>query len=377
MKILVILSTIFFISCGVTQQSEVEKFHNSFSKKDSRDSFETIWAKQLINSDFREPTDIETSQPIISSDKKSLYVASSDGSFGKISLLNGVFLWKKQMKGFIDGDIYLDSNDQLIFFSSDNSITKIDSNGDTIWKTKLDNERVVSKIVGQDKNIFFKSSKERIYSIDTTTGEKKWITKSYQPEGFKIESTSSIVIKNSKLYSTFADGTFAIFDINTGKSLFETRFSTGEGFQDFSGELTLNGELLLIPSLNSGIIAFDISKNIELWQQKESAYSRVVVWKEFGFYLSDKTLIKISLNDGVVVEKIGTDIENIVSLIEHDNKLMIFSKNQGIYIIDLFEKNSSKQLLLSSGISGIPVIFDNQLIFLANSGILYSVKLHH
>ncbi len=376
MRKIILLSIIFLASCGITQQSEVERFHSDFSKKDSGGNFEILWSKSLINSDFRESSDMEMTQPILSNNK-TLYIGASNGVFGEVTLDKGVFVWKKQLKAPITGEIHLTKNGELIYLGNDNSIYKTTASGDVVWKTQLDNERVISKIVELDNTIYFKSSKERVYSINIDNGERWWVTKSYMPDWFKIESNSSIVVNNFKIFSTFSDGTFAIFDRKSGKSIFETKFSSGEGFQDFGGELTLIDEKLLIPSFKGGVIAFDINKNIEIWQQKEVAFSSVIVWKGFGFYISENSLLKISLNDGKVIEKIKLNINNITNILEFNNNLMLFSKNEGLFVIDLLGKKSSKHLQLSSGVSGIPIIFDNQLIFIANSGILYSVKLHH
>ncbi len=379
MKIYILLLLPLFFSCGITEYSRIGGYDNSFfvSNK-NKETFHIDWNKNLSKAFFNNPNQIEFNSPIFikEKDNDSLLIGTSLGELIKVDYNSGVLLKRNKLKKAVVSQMVLIDN-SLLFFSSDGYLYKTSINGKVIWQTLLENERVISDFEIKNNKAYFKSSKERIYCVDLTKGDIVWVSRSYESNSFTIQAKVNPLIIDNLLYMGFADGKFVAFDIENGKSIFETTFSTSDVFNDISADLKRNNDVIYIPSYQNGIIAFNYKTQLKLWETGTAAHSSLtVINNNIGYYFSDTHLVKIDILTGQILKRLELNISNIVGYSLFKEKyLLVASRDEGIVFIDLNNKNNNSRFYLGSGVNIFPLILNNKLIFMSNSGDLYKMEI--
>jgi len=371
--ILTLIVLAFFTSCNLVEKDSIERYDKSFFKHDSK-KFITMFKLEFSNSISSNKEKVETSRPLIINDE--VLILGALNYFYKVNYQKGYVLSKKKLPFSLFGNINLVGEDKIIFYASDGYIylTDIDLNK-VYWKYKLVDESVVGdyKIVGN--SLIFKTSQDRIYSLNKDNAGLNWVTKSYISDYMPLSSEAGILVKDGKIFSGFSNGKVSTFDISSGKTLYEESMTTEESFNDITASIVIDGETAFIPSYKTGIVSIDLKTKTKNWTSKIPAISQLFIFGEVGIYFSSDEMIKISMKSGKILKKHKLSIANPNNYFLYKDKyIVISSKETGIYLIDVNNLERSSKIGISSGISVKPILRENKLIILTNNSNLYVLK---
>jgi outer membrane protein assembly factor BamB len=355
------------------KKNEINNYNNSFFKHNDKNLI-TLNKIDFSNSIFNNREKIETSRPLMI-DNQTIFIAGLN-YFYKVNYQKGFITYKKKLLFSIFGNINLVDNDKIIFFASDGNIYLTDFDLKKIyWKYHLNDESVIGDYKIIDNNIIFKTSKDRVYSLNKETSNLNWVTKSYLSDYMPLNADSEIIISDNKIFAGFSDGKVSIFDIKTGKTLYEESITTDETFNDIIASITIKDNIAFIPSYKKGIVAIDLKTMDKIWNTSIPSISQLFIVKNFGYYFSQDEMIKISIKTGKILNKYKLSISNPSNyFLYKDDYIIISSKDVGVYLIDINNLKNNSKIGVSSGVSVKPVLKDDKLIILTNNSNLYVLK---
>jgi len=371
--IIAVLITI-FTSCNVVKKDDISLYNDSFLKHSTK-SLITEHKIEFSNSISNQREKTETSRPLILNDKELLVGAVN--YLYKVNYHKGFVSYKKKLPFSIFGNINLVDKDKIIFFASNGNIYLTDFKLEKIyWKYQLINESVIGDYKIVDNDIIFKTSKDRLYSLNKETSKLNWVTKSYLSDYMPLSTETEPLIAKYKIFLGFSNGKIAIFDRKTGKTLYEDSITSEESFNDITSSVTLYNDTIFIPSYRAGIVAIDIKTKTKNWSTNISAISKLFIVGKVGTYFSSDEMIKISIETGKILKRYKLEIRNPINYFLYKNKyIVISSKEEGIYLIDINNLDRSSKIGISSGISIKPILRGNKLIILTNNSNLYVLKI--
>ncbi len=373
--ILFLISIIwFFTSCNIVQTNKIDKYNASFLKHSNK-TLITLFKLDFSHSIFNNREKVETSRPLVLNDN--ILLVGGLNYFYKVNYQKGFITYKKKLDFSIFGNINLVDNDKIIFYASDNNIYLTDLNLEKIyWKYHLNGEAVLGDYKIIDNKIIFKTSMDRIYCINKKTADLNWVTKSYLSDFMPLSTDAEIIIKDNKVFTGFSNGKLSVFDVNSGKTLYEDSITTDETFNDITSSVVIKNNTAFIPSYKKGIVAINTDDKTQNWSTNIPAISKLFILDKTGYYFSVDNMIKISLETGKILKKYKLNVINPGNFFMFNKKyIVITSKDTGIYLINIDDLSNSSKIGISSGVSVKPILKNDKLIILTNNSTLYVLKI--
>ena len=150
------------------------------------------------------------SRPLLSSDERYLYVASSDGKLYKLDTGNGVVVWSYDSESLLLSSPVLKGKD-IWQTAADGSLIKInDATGERVWRRRLSG-RIVSSPVMMGSYVYTATKDGIVSAVDSTTGDVVW-----------EYATDAAVVANPSIYGDIIlvgtrGGSMYCFDGRSGK----------------------------------------------------------------------------------------------------------------------------------------------------------------
>jgi len=372
--LLITFIILLFTSCNIVEKSRIEKYNNSFFKHNKK-TLITLFKINFRNSIFNNKENIETARPLLLNDE--IVLVGGRKNFYKVNYQKGFIVYKKKLDFSIFGNINLVEKGKIIFYASDGNIYLTDTELNTVfWKYHLTDESVIGDYRFINDSIIFKTSKDRIYSLNKNTSELNWVTKSYLSDYMPLNTETEIIINKERIFAGFSNGKISIFENKTGMTLYEDSITTEDSFNDITASVTIKNGTAFIPSYRKGIVAINIKTKTKNWSSKLSAISKLFIFGDIGYYFSADEMIKISIDTGKILKKYKLNIVNPNNyFLFKDKYIVISSKDTGIYMIDIRNLDNSSKIGVSSGVSIKPILKDDKLIILTNNSTLYVLKI--
>lgn len=174
------------------------------------------WTKDLSDRRFFNPfPDEQLSSPVISGGR--LYAASSNSRLYATDLASGRVAWKFDAGYPIDAPPTV-AGDMVCFGTTAGVMRCLDLDGKPLWQFQARSEILSSPVV-RDGRLYFSSSDDRLYALDSRTGERLW---TYSRTSFKTVTprvyASPALSEGGRLFYLFSDGTMACLSAE-GKEL--------------------------------------------------------------------------------------------------------------------------------------------------------------
>jgi len=340
------------------------------------ETFAGLPVYQLINPNVNAPKYISWrynikgwtgSDPVIGSDG-TVFVGNSEG----ITSINpdGTIKWKIKTTGSIDSESLAIGNNGGIYFSTlDNKVYSIDSkNGGKRWEFKTQSRVLSLPAIGLDGTIYFGSMDAKIYAIDQN-GRKRW---EFKTKGMIFDSPA--IGPDGTVYICSSDGYVYALSGRTGIEKWRRKFLTDRPCT--SPAIGMDGTVY-IGSLN-GIYALSGQTGGRKWKYvTDDEVSSPVIGAHGTIYFGslDGKIHAID-PDGTKKWEFKTAGEVRSSpAIGSDGTVYVGSNDKKIYAIN---SDGSKKWEIKTGgkVSSSPVIASTSNMYIVSyDGFLYSVSI--
>ncbi len=216
----------------------------------------------------------------------------------------------------------------------DGSLMKVDlQSGKEIWQVKLDSH-LNHGMTLTDSGVVCFSARQKLYLLDSATGEKQWV---YDPSvvvDIVLEGGASPVVKDGAIFIGLADGRVQSVDMSGGLiwSIDNLDFGSSSKFKDVVGELVVGSSSLIYTRADGYVFSFKYSQDSQalLWKDKlTSIYTSKLSVKDPSKYIvtSNDAIFLYDVKDGSKTkqELLGTNF----SLYETQSYLFAIS-SQGV-----------------------------------------------
>ncbi|MBE9528921.1 MAG: PQQ-binding-like beta-propeller repeat protein [Proteobacteria bacterium] len=311
-------------------------FHDSGRTNSTAEEITTplvsVWSKDLAPVAFNKGMKrIQLSSPAISGGV--LYVGSTDRRLYAFELATGRRLWRFEADGAIESSPTV-TETKVCFGSSGGFFRCLDkSEGRELWSFRAKSEITGSALDGTGGPdgkglIYLYSADDRLYALDSATGERVWV---YSRTPFftvsrRIISSPASDAETGRIYQLFSDGALVALDATTGSVLWEKQV-----IEDFWEALEarrtpiVDGKALYIIDGNSSVLALNSVDGTERDIETADHATDIV--------LSDKQLLVAGTSSISLLDRRGAKLlwkkelerGSITTLIVAGNKIVLLS----------------------------------------------------
>lgn len=360
----------------------------SFGDKDNSEPptpLEEFKPSISINKLWEVKTDADISKtylqlkPLVSTDR--IYVSTPKGKVQAFERSTGHSIWS------IDTGISLSSapglgEGLLLVGSLNGELLALDpSNGNKIWQTRLSSEILaVSKI--SSEIVFTRTVDGRLTAVDARDGSRLWVYESNTPQ-LTLRGTSEPLLRDDRVYASFANGLVACVEKYSGKVLWETQVAQARGrsdierIVDIDAELKIEGETLYVSSFQGRSAGLDPYSGDILWVKESSVYSDFALDAEH-MYISDESsdIYALDRYSGSAMWKQPKLHARRLSGLSVVDSYVVAGDIEGyIHYLSARDGDFAGRLQLDkSGIRVVPISVDSVLYVLTNNGNLYALQ---
>lgn len=259
-----------------------------------------------------------------SADEDAVYVASREGIVKAFTVKTGKLLWSSDFSDLQSNELNRSPRfsggvslgiDSLYIGTENAQVLAIDKHsGELRWLVKVSGEVVASPTYASGIVVVHTTLGDLI-ALDSYNGEQKWVLKNKQPN-LTLRGSSTPSISQGGIVYGRADGYVAAALLTTGQPLWQLPVARPHGateldrIVDADMKPIIHNGIIYTLAYNGNLVAIDLLKGKQLWQQKYSGYSNIA--------LSGSTLYL-------------TDARGYLFAIERDSGAKIWSNKQLSY----------------------------------------------
>jgi len=224
-------------------------------------------------------------------DEEVLYVASREGLVKAFDAKTGAQRWSKDFSDHennelnrsarFSGGIHLGA-DALYIGTENAQVLSIDKdNGELRWLVEVSGEVIASPVYASGM-VIIHTSKGDLIALDSNTGEQKWVLNNKQPN-LTLRGSATPSIAQGGIFYGRADGYVAAALLTTGQPLWQLPIARPFGsteldrIVDADMQPIIHNGILYSLAYNGTLVAIDMLKGAQLWQQKYSGYSDIAL----------------------------------------------------------------------------------------------------
>lgn len=237
-------------------------------------------------------------QPV--ADNNAVYVASREGEVKAFDAVTGKSLWSNNFSDHesnafnrsarFSGGIHLSGN--TLFIGTENAqVLAIDkTTGELLWLVKVSGEVIASPITSTGL-VVVHTSRGDLIALDGITGEQIWVLNNKQPN-LTLRGTGTPSISQGGIVYGRADGFLSVALLETGQPLWQLPVARPYGateldrIVDADMQPIIRGGTVYALAYNGNLVAIDLLKGEQLWEQKYSGFSDMAL-SGSTLYLSD------------------------------------------------------------------------------------------
>ncbi len=334
----------------------------------------SLWAVDLSSGPQYGSKKHEQASPLIVGDD--IFQGSGDGRLAVISKYNGFVKRDIKDPGSIEASPLF--NDGVVYFGNTQGYVKAFSYrlGDYLWSYYTAHP-VVSSPAFCDGRVFVLSSSNVFYSLDAKTGKVLWSIRREFPSGVPVvKGGSSPVCYDDVVYVGFSDGSFVGANVTTGAIVLDKKLATVGKFKDVDATPYIDEKYIIEPSYDGNLYCLDRKSGQIIWSIKDgSAKSVAVIGEDIYYSTSDGFIYLIGMIDGSVkwrtklskgLPTAPATVKNFIVVGSSERGIMLFDKTSGAFI---------KELNTGTGLLADPVVDGDDILFMSNYGVLYSVRI--
>jgi len=224
-------------------------------------------------------------------DDNAVYVASREGLVQAFDAQTGKLLWSSDCSDLDDnklnrsarlsGGIHL-GVDTLYIGTENAQVIAIDKDsGELRWLANVSGEVVASPVYASGM-VVVHTTRGDLIALDSNTGEQAWNLNNKQPKLTLRGSATPSISQGGIVYGR-ADGFVAAALLNTGQPLWQLPVARPYGateldrIVDADMQPIIHNGVIYTLAYNGNLVAVDLLKGKQLWQQKYSGYSNIAL----------------------------------------------------------------------------------------------------
>ena len=210
-----------------------------------------------------------------------LFFSDSQGTVSSMNAIDGNILWTKELD-FLASGTSAGYGIVVVSDTKGNVIALTQDQGTILWKSNVKGE-VLSKAAVDAKLVIVKTNSGELIALDKDTGSIEWSYRSKLPL-LTVRGSSSPVIIDDKIYTSFDNGRLGVFDLNSGFPLWDGAISYVRGVSELENLIdadsppVVEGGLIYSTNYQGNLNIFDIAQQRSVWSYETSSfYSPVII----------------------------------------------------------------------------------------------------
>lgn len=327
---------------------------------------------------FKGENEIGNFEPAFSS--KSIFFADSQGTLSSIDISNGTINWSTELNFLASGTAA--GFGIIIVADVDGNVIALDQkDGSKLWSTNVKGE-VLSKSVIDTKIVAVKTGSGELIGLNKQTGEIEWSYRSKLP-ALTVRGSSSPVMVDSLLYTSFDNGRLGVFEIDSGFPIWDGAISYVSGSSELENLIdadsspVIEGGLVYTTNYQGNLNIFDIAQRRSVWSYKISSFYSPVLMRGMLVVVEDNSKIKSFSSKSLQESWINEDYinRNLSNAVSYKGNLIVGDFEGYIHIIDpLNGKTISRKKLSKKPIKSL-FSRSNSLYVIDDSFNLFSINI--
>ena len=241
----------------------------------SKKSIELEWKKS-----FEGKNSLGNFVPGFSSQK--LFFSDSNGTVSSMNSIDGNIIWTKKLD-FLASGTSAGFGIVVVSDTKGNVIALTQDQGTILWKSNVKGE-VLSKAAIDAKLVIVKTSSGELIALNKDTGLIEWSYRSKLPL-LTVRGSSSPVIVDDKIYTSFDNGRLGVFDLNSGFPLWDGAISYVRGVSELENLIDadspplVEGGLIYTANYQGNLNIFDIAQKRSVWSYETSSFYSPIIMR--------------------------------------------------------------------------------------------------
>ena len=241
----------------------------------SKKSIELEWKKS-----FEGKNSLGNFVPGFSSQK--LFFSDSNGTVSSMNSIDGNIIWTKKLD-FLASGTSAGFGIVVVSDTKGNVIALTQDQGIILWKSNVKGE-VLSKAAIDAKLVIVKTSSGELIALNKDTGLIEWSYRSKLPL-LTVRGSSSPVIVDDKIYTSFDNGRLGVFDLNSGFPLWDGAISYVRGVSELENLIDadspplVEGGLIYTANYQGNLNIFDIAQKRSVWSYETSSFYSPIIMR--------------------------------------------------------------------------------------------------
>ena len=327
---------------------------------------------------FKGENEIGNFEPAFSS--KSIFFADSQGTVSSIDISNGSIDWSTELNFLASGTAA--GFGIVVVADVDGNVIALDQkDGSKLWSTNVKGE-VLSKSVIDTKIVAVKTGSGELIGLNKQSGEIEWSYRSKLP-ALTVRGSSSPVIVDSLIYTSFDNGRLGVFEIDSGFPIWDGAISYVSGSSELENLIdadsspVIEGGLVYTTNYQGNLNIFDIAQRRSVWSYKISSFYSPLLTRGMLIVVEDNSKIKSFSSKSLQESWINEDYINrgLSNAVSYKGNLIVGDFEGYIHIIDpLNGKTISRKKLSKKPIKSL-FSRSNSLYVVDDSFNLFSINI--
>ena len=213
---------------------------------------------------------------------QSLFFSDSQGTVSSMAINSGNNNWSTNLNFLSSGTAV--GFGILVVSDIDGNVIALDQDdGSKLWSTNVKGE-VLSKAAIDTKIVAVKTGSGELMGLNKNTGAIEWSYRSKLP-ALTVRGSSSPIISDDKIYTTFDNGRLGVFEIGSGFPLWDGAISYVSGTSELENLIdsdsspVVEGGLVYTINYQGKLNIFDIAQKRSVWTYETSSFYSPVVMR--------------------------------------------------------------------------------------------------
>lgn len=312
-----------------------------------------------------------------------VYIADAAGQVSSYAVTSGKLQWAQKLDARISASAGAGFGLVSVALESGELVTLRADTGEELWRVQLASEVLAQPQINADK-VVVQMVNGQVVALDRRNGEQVWVYDAQEPT-LSLRGTGTPRLLTDGVLAGFANGKVVALSLATGLPVWEIRVSEAQGrselerLVDLDGRFLIFGDLVYTGGYQGRIVSINPSNASTVWTREFSTYRSLAAG--FGnIYGSDAagaveafdadSSASVWRNDSFEYRQLGSPavLGNEVVIGDAYGYLHVLSQTDG--------RQVGRYRIDSSAIYSEPVVVDNTLYILSNSGRLSALTLN-
>jgi outer membrane protein assembly factor BamB len=312
-----------------------------------------------------------------------IYIADAKGLVSSLSVQNGRRLWSVDLDENVSASAGAGFGVVSVALESGELVALRADNGELLWRVQMASEILAQPQINADK-VVVQMTNGQVVALDRRNGEQVWVYDGQEPT-LTLRGTGTPLLLRDGVLAGFANGKVVALALDTGAPVWEVRVSEATGrseierLVDLDGRFLIAGDLVYTGSYQGRLVALNPLNASTVWTREFSTHRSLAAG--FGnIYAADSvgaveafdadSAASVWRNSDFQYRQLGSPavLGNEVIVGDGFGYLHILSQVDGHHV--------GRYKLDSTAIYAEPVVVDNTLYILSNSGKLSALTLN-